>query len=551
MKPSFTKNGFMLALSALAFFIFSVLVNHWLLSALGLLIVSVIFFSYFQLIPLNVFFRGNMLEFAWWIPSAELAHGALSVGQHAPLHLLLRNFSQIASQNARISLVHSSSVDAPESFYLTIAKSNELHLSIDIIPRAAGHIFFHGAKIEVCDPLGIFQLNAYFPNLLALKVFPSFIFGQHYAKNSDRNISHQSGNKRRKRVGLSTDLRELREYRPGDPFKHIAWKHSAKTRGNLLVKEHKSELSISHQILLDISPSMRRGKRGLQKLDLAMLLCGALSKAALDSGDRIGLTCFDTRIVSQVKTSDKKRQILAITEQLLELHTIVDESLTDLTDGELCSIIADYFAHQYGINLRLPSPPPHNDPKWRDLVIGRNGELIDLVSLLHHIRTRINEAPAAPRGLKIEAMSEEFRQIRLFCRLCGIELPYRLPNLNQNKVDGLLDALDVAHRKPRAHQITIITDLLDVDAAESLLKKIAFYQRRGQRFAFAVPMREKKSGHKDPLSYIEEKEIEAIFELHFLQGNKDLRRQINALGIPIIRFSHPTQIPHAVNRLQR
>ena len=43
-------------------------------------------------------------------------------------------------------------------------------------------------------------------------------------------------------AGSGTELRELRELRPGDPFKSIAWKASARS-GKLLVREVESVLA--------------------------------------------------------------------------------------------------------------------------------------------------------------------------------------------------------------------------------------------------------------------------------------------------------------------
>ena len=83
--------------------------------------------------------------------------------------------------------------------------------------------------------------------------------------------------------GLGGDLRELREYVPGDPFKLIAWKATARSpNGRPLVKELERETLRVHYLILDIGVTMREGMPGQWKLDHALQLCQSYSRSVLE-----------------------------------------------------------------------------------------------------------------------------------------------------------------------------------------------------------------------------------------------------------------------------
>src|SRR5262249_30661854 len=107
----------------------------------------------------------------------------------------------------------------------------------------------------------------------------------------------RAGLTQRRRRGGGSDLRELRELQPGDPFKSIAWRASAKA-GQWMVREVESEVQETLYIVLDIGSSMRGGEPGLRKLDHGVEVAAQLAQRALEGGDRVGLITVDTRIVA-------------------------------------------------------------------------------------------------------------------------------------------------------------------------------------------------------------------------------------------------------------
>ena len=157
-----------------------------------------------------------------------------------------------------------------------------------------------------------------------------------------------------RRRGLGGDLRELREHAPGDPFKQIAWKATART-GKLMVRELDRETMVTHWLLVDIGATMREGRPGAARLDLAVDVAAAYARGALEAGDRVALLTFDGRIVGEAKPNDGPVHRLRIVERLMEAMNVVDEDLTELTDSELVAVVARYLLVARG-HRRAPAP---------------------------------------------------------------------------------------------------------------------------------------------------------------------------------------------------
>ena len=91
--------------------------------------------------------------------------------------------------------------------------------------------------------------------------------------------------------GQGMEFEDVRLYIPGDDVRRIDWNVTART-GVTHVKEFREERELNLMIVADVSASMRFGRRERDKRKMMAYLVGALSFAALRSGDRVGLLKF-------------------------------------------------------------------------------------------------------------------------------------------------------------------------------------------------------------------------------------------------------------------
>jgi hypothetical protein len=288
-----------------------------------------------------------------------------------------------------------------------------------------------------------------------------------------------------KRRGLGGDLRELREHAPGDPFKHIAWKATART-GRLMVRDLDRETLVTHWILVDLGPSMRRGRPGATRLDFAIDLAAGYARAALEAGDRVGLLTYDGRIVAEVKPNDGPVHRLRLIEPLLEATAPIDEDLTELTDSELVAQVGAYLLHQEGVQTRLQTTPPIDDPSWSWLASSPTGELYDLRLLYRAVKRALGDKP--PGLERISAASQDLARLRLYCRLRGVELPARRASEAGRRARGLARALERAVAGRGTQRILVLSDLQGLEGdLDEVGRALRLARRRGHPLTCAAP----------------------------------------------------------------
>lgn len=118
-----------------------------------------------------------------------------------------------------------------------------------IEPTRRGRLELEAALVSKSDPLGMinrnFTLERKDSTLILPKLYPlPPIVLPGSRKHQPGGVSLASS------VGDSEEFHALRDYRPGDPLKHIHWKSWAKT-GTPVVKEYQEEYFIRYALILD------------------------------------------------------------------------------------------------------------------------------------------------------------------------------------------------------------------------------------------------------------------------------------------------------------
>jgi uncharacterized protein (DUF58 family) len=283
--------------------------------------------------------------------------------------------------------------------------------------------------------------------------------------------------------GLGGDLRELREHRPGDPFKQIAWKATART-GKLMVRDLDRETMVTHYLLVDLGPTMREGSPGFSRLDAAVEWAAAYARAALEAGDRVGLITYDGRIVGEVRPNDGPVHRLRLVEPLMDAMNPVDDDLTEITDSELVEVVARYLLYQEGVDARIGRAPAIDDPLWSHLSSSPSGALYDLRAL----RKAAEAALAGAARGTVRAASAELALFRRFCRRRGIELGHRRATEPGRRARGLADALERAATGRGTQRILVLSDLEGLQAGlPAVARAVRLVRRRGHQLLCATP----------------------------------------------------------------
>jgi len=115
----------------------------------------------------------------------------------------------------------------------------------------------------------------------------------------------------------STDFSYIREYLPGDPFKFINWKASARLN-ELMVNEYEREGSRTVILVVDRGSNMLIGTNVENALEYAVPLAATLARSFIRSGASVGL--YGLPPEPQVYPSTGEEQFLRILRKLIALR---------------------------------------------------------------------------------------------------------------------------------------------------------------------------------------------------------------------------------------
>jgi uncharacterized protein (DUF58 family) len=177
---------------------------------------------------------------------------------------------------------------------VALQPASRLDVRYEITPTQRGKVVFEPAAIRVRSRLGLADLQLRVGAAQTVQVFPNFAALSRYAwLAGDRRLA-EIGIKTYAARGAGTDFKQLGEYVPGMPTRHIDWNASLRHR-RPVVREFQDDRDQSVVFLLDCGRRMRADERSGttgshfdQALNAAMLL----AYVALKDGDAVGALTF-------------------------------------------------------------------------------------------------------------------------------------------------------------------------------------------------------------------------------------------------------------------
>jgi len=130
-----------------------------------------------------------------------------------------------------------------------VAPNQSAELQMELVPLRRGLVRFEAVTVGRPDPLGLFNALFKLPLPQSMLVLPRRYFVPPVALPGSMKYQ-QGGVAMASSVGQSDEFVSLRDYRRGDPYRHIHWRSWAKT-GSPIVKEHEDEFFVRHALVLD------------------------------------------------------------------------------------------------------------------------------------------------------------------------------------------------------------------------------------------------------------------------------------------------------------
>jgi uncharacterized protein (DUF58 family) len=187
-------------------------------------------------------------------------------------------------------------------------------------PTKRGEYEFGDIRVYISSPLGLIRRRYNFSQAETLPVYPSFLQMRKYELMAISNRLSEIGVKKIRRLGHSLEFEQVKNYVPGDDYRTINWKATAR-RGDLMTNIYTDEKSQHVYCVIDKSRSMKMPFEGLSLLDYAINASLALSNVALLKEDKAGLITISEKLGAVVPADRKPIQLNRILEVLYKEKT--------------------------------------------------------------------------------------------------------------------------------------------------------------------------------------------------------------------------------------
>ncbi len=206
------------------------------------------------------------------------------------------------------------------------AKPRELKMiRYNLRPVKRGEYSFGALNIYVSTFIGLIDRRVRFSENVVVPVYPSYIQMRKYELLAISNKLTEAGIKKIRRIGHNLEFELIKEYVPGDDFRTINWKATAR-RSSIMVNHYQDERSQQMYCLIDKGRVMQMPFNGMSLLDYAINACLVISNIAIKKSDRAGLITFQEKINATLAASKRNHQMAQIMEVLYNQKTAYRES---------------------------------------------------------------------------------------------------------------------------------------------------------------------------------------------------------------------------------
>lgn len=431
----------------------------------------------------------------------------------------LRNRDTLPTHFRGLTVTHSPHLEvrvSPESG--EVPALGRLSIQLQVKARRVGYHGIFGLTLHTVRAPGLYTVPLSFSNPFVVEVLPRPVrLGPLGARGGRSRTSAPDG-----RVGLlpgdGPELRELREHRPGDPFKRIAWKASAR-RGRLLIVEKEREQRDSVWILLDASVDSASGPSGLSPLDLAVDEASHLVEYHLARGDLVGLRIWGSRELACIALGRGPRHAAALLSALAFRTHTADTDRSDWDERDVARRVLDHMRSL--------------DPSTDHLVSSAFAQVAQAaLDVLRRAPARA-EAPWAPTKAE--------RILRQYLLCFGIHPPPRGASDRFQTELGLARALrDIQRKRPRPSIVYLIGKPPTFETPQELLDALGRIPRRHTEIRFIA---QDESGALASHDTEQAKVVREALAIRIGLTRELGEQKLGRLGVKVLRKGQRSQRP--------
>jgi uncharacterized protein (DUF58 family) len=200
-------------------------------------------------------------------------------------------------------------------------------LSYDLHPVERGEYGFGELLVFVQSFLGLIERKIAADKPVQVACYPSYIQLRRFQLLAATNRLHEAGSKQVRKIGHSIELEKIKEYVPGDDYRTINWRASARSGSHsLMVNNYTDERSQPVYCIINSGRVMKMPFAGLSLLDYAINATLVLTNIALSRHDKAGLITYGDTWLHHLPAASTRHQMNSILHRLYNLQTNFLES---------------------------------------------------------------------------------------------------------------------------------------------------------------------------------------------------------------------------------
>ncbi|MDP9078195.1 MAG: DUF58 domain-containing protein [Bacteroidota bacterium] len=290
-------------------------------------------------------------------------------------------------------------------FTTSLTPRQRKRINYTLRPTRRGEYEFGYIRVYAMSSIGLIRRRYNFSQGETLPVYPSFLQMRKYELMAISNNLSEIGIKKIRRLGHSMEFEQVKEYVPGDDYRTINWKATAR-KGALMTNSYIDEKSQQVYCVIDKSRAMKMPFDGLSLLDYAINASLVLSNVALLKEDKAGLITVAEKIGAVVPADRRPTQINKILEVLYKEKTRYLETNMELLYATIRSVIKQRSLVVFFTNYESMSALQRQLPFLKRIA---KFHLLLVVFFENTELKKVSEQPADDvEGIYIKTIAEKF-----------------------------------------------------------------------------------------------------------------------------------------------
>ena len=248
--------------------------------------------------------------------AARSIESRLSLSDSNPVSVRCHNDSSIALQATLLDELPVQLQERDFRYDFQLNATGQRVINYQILPLERGSYSFGVIRLFVRTRLGLVERCYRFgESSTEVAVYPSVFQMRQQALRVRQLLRRGGGSARQRQYGRSYEFDQIKEYVPGDDYRQLNWKATARAN-QLMLNTFIEERSQQVVAVVDTGRTMLSPFDGLSLLDYAINSTLALLNVALMRGDRVGLLGFDRKVHTHIPLASRPEHLRRILEVL-------------------------------------------------------------------------------------------------------------------------------------------------------------------------------------------------------------------------------------------